>query len=157
MKKLSILIAFILILPCTSLAESNSQDMEIFTLEHILVESIYEVIDELKGDEGKVIAEPNTNSLIVVDNLENIERISQVIERLDLKPKQVEVEVLVTEITAGFLHEAGISMDDVVIPSQRYEAILNLMNRHSDVNVRTKMKVTTLSNRPARIQATKAG
>jgi len=116
--------------------------------------TLVSVIETLKSDEGKVVYDRNTNSLIVIDFPHNLDRIDEVIADLDQDIKQVRIEVLITEASESFLSDQGLKSAYVVIPSGEFSALVNLIEKRKDANIRSRSSVLTLSNRPARIQVT---
>ncbi len=136
--------------PCTA----DAEELKIFTLNYANAESLREIVEDLKGDGGKVTIDTNTNSLIVIDTPKNLERISKVVGRLDERPQQVEIEVVITDVTDRFLRESGIRSSRVIIPSGEFVSVLSLINAGSEVSIHSRATIRTLSNKPARVGAT---
>jgi len=157
-KKMAKRIMFFSLLICAVTSATflwaDELELKIFEIQRGDAQSMYEIVKDLKSTEGRMSVDSNTNSLIVVDSPKNIARIGEVIERLDMKPKQVKIDVVITEVTDLFLEEAGIGSSQVVIPSGRYAVLLNLLKSKKESRIRTEMTVRTLSNKPAVIQAT---
>lgn len=63
----------------------------------------------LTKDRGQVVGDARTSSLVITDTQENIKRIEQVIQSLDIAPPQVLIEGKIVEATEGFSHEFGIN------------------------------------------------
>lgn len=155
MKSLTIFVSIFFFSAMVALCQTCNPQLKIFKVEHGNLESLYEMANSLKSQEGKVSFDPNSNSLIVFDCSENIERIAGVIKALDIREKQVEIKVLVVETTGELLRDLGISAAQVIIPGAKFGAIAQLLKTSKDTNVRSEMMVRTLSNRPAIIQVTK--
>ncbi len=151
-------IALLAILACflngTSPCIADAEELKIFTLNYANAESLREIVEDLKGDGGKVTIDTNTNSLIVIDTPKNLERISKVVDRLDERPQQVEIEVVITDVTDSFLKESGIRSSRVVIPSSEFVSVLSLINEGSETSIHSRTTIRTLSNKPAKIKAT---
>jgi type II secretory pathway component GspD/PulD (secretin) len=153
MKKLAIFI-FFLILSSTAFGQSADLEVKIFKLKSPNAKTIYHVVESLKGEDGKMSFDPNTNSLIVVDTPVNLERIGKTIKELDVNVKQLEVEVTIAEVSEGFLKDAGIRTAQIIIPSAEMNIVLNLLNSQKDSRIRSKSMIRTMSNQPARINIT---
>jgi type II secretory pathway component GspD/PulD (secretin) len=135
--------------------QQDNLEMKIFKINHASIETIAELANNLKSNEGRVTFDANTNSLIVLDNPAALMRIEKVIQELDARPKQVEVSVIVADATASFWRKIGIEAGSVVIPDVNFEAVLNLIEQDKNVNKRSKMTVRTLSGEPAQLQVSK--
>jgi type II secretory pathway component GspD/PulD (secretin) len=155
MSKIIILIITSLFLMTDAFCQSCQPELKVFKIKHGNVETIYEVADNLKSSDGKVSFDKNSNSLIVFDCPENINRIGQVIEGVDVKERQVEIKVMVVEATSGVLEKIGITSGQVIIPEGQFRAIASLLEASKEAKVRSSMMVRTLSNRPAILQVTK--
>ena len=154
MKRILFLAVFIYTVLAAALLRADELELKIFEIQRGDAHPMYEIVKDLKSAEGRMSVDSNTNSLIVVDYPKNIKRIQEIIERLDVKSKQVKIDVVITEVTDLFLEEAGISSSQVVIPSDEYAVVLNLLKSGKNSHVRTEMTIRTLSNKPAVIQAT---
>jgi type II secretory pathway component GspD/PulD (secretin) len=154
MKKTAILICLLLFLKTAAFCQGCEPQLKIFKIEHGSIESLYEVANSLKSESGKVSFDRNSNSLIVFDCPQNIERIAQVIKGIDIQEKQVEIKVLVIEATEKFMEDIGISYGQVIIPQGKFKAIADLIQESKEANTRTSMMVRTLSNSPAVLQVT---
>lgn len=134
----------------------NAQDidMKIFKLKYARAEVLYSVIDGLKSNEGRVSFDRNTNSLIVSDSPQDLLRIEKIINELDVSQKQVEIEATIVEVTDAIMKNAGIQMSEIIIPYDKFMAMLNLLDSSQDSHITSKAKIRTLSNQAARIQVT---
>jgi len=154
MKRIIVGIGIFFFFHAVAFCQNCQPQVKVFKIAQASAESLYEVANSLKSEEGKVSFDRNSNSLIVFDCPENIERIAGVIGTLDIGEKQVEIKVVVIEATEKFLEEAGITAGQVIIAQGEFEAIANLIKESKDANTRTSMTVRTLSNRPAVLQVT---
>jgi len=154
MNRTAILTIFFLFLFAIAFCQNTGLELRIFKIKYSSSESLYETLNSLKSEEGRVSFDNNTNSIIVVDYPQNMERISSVIDMLDIRQKQVEIKVMVIESTSESLEQLGISSARAVIPSEAFSAIVNLVKTNKNTEIRTQMSVLTLSNQPARFQDT---
>ena len=154
MKPIIIVITVFLLLPCTIFAQSEEMEIKIFTIKYGDADSMYSVVNHLKSSEGKMTVDLNTNSLIVIDYPANLKQIARVISKLDAQPDQIEIKVVITDVTDTFLNEIGMSSSQIIIPSGEFSTILSLIKSSKDSNIRSEMSVRTLNNQPANIQAT---
>ncbi len=71
---------------------------------HAKVETIKTVLTDgnLISDIGRIILDRRSNTLMVVDRRENMEKIKSMIQKLDVRPKQVSIGVKILDVT---LHE----------------------------------------------------
>jgi len=73
-------------------------EMRIFKLEYAEIEKIQQVLDALPNIRLIKIHEPS-KTIIVEDNLKNIEKVEKLIRYWDAKPKQVLIEAKILEVT----------------------------------------------------------
>ena len=155
MKRAVIFVAALLVWGGAAYCQSGNLEIRIFKIKHGNVESMQDLANTLKSPEGKVSADRNTNSLIVLDYPENLARIAKVIEQLDMPLKQVEIKVLVTELSDSIMRDIGLSAAQVIIPSGKFSVVSNLINSSKEVNIRSQMSLKTLSSYPASLQVSK--
>jgi general secretion pathway protein D len=85
----------------------------------------------------QVHPEPSTNALIIVASPQDFEVISKIVDRLDIVREQVEVEMLILEVTEEALRQIGVdwaTMDQAVSNSVRGFGLTNLGPRASYQN-----------------------
>lgn len=70
---------------------------------------IDQVVKELLTEEGKVVVDERTNSLVVTDRPENFPRIESVLKTLDIQTAQILIEAELLETTLSKLKDVGIS------------------------------------------------
>jgi type II secretory pathway component GspD/PulD (secretin) len=155
MKSLVVFISVFFFLAMAAFGQTCNPEVKIFKIAHGRAESLLEVVSSLMSKEGKASFDHNTNSLIVLDCPQNLERIAGVIKDLDVREKQVEIKVLVAETSAGVLQDIGLTAGRVIIPQGRFFAIVDLLKTSKDTNIRSEMTVRTLSDRAAQLQVTK--
>ncbi|MGB2630501.1 MAG: secretin N-terminal domain-containing protein [Candidatus Omnitrophota bacterium] len=132
--------------------QTEEMEVKVFRLDHREARSMLPAVEHLKSGEGKVTVDQNSNSLIVVDLPENLERIAEVISMLDVAQKEVRINVTVAEVTDAFLGKIGMVSGQAIIPEDRLSEIQYLVNTSEDTNVITEMSLRTLSGQTAKLQ-----
>ena len=155
MKKIIILLCVSFLLYELAYSQTGNIEAKIFKIRHGNLETMQDLANNLKSPEGKVSVDHNTDSLIVVDHPEVLMRISSVIDQLDVPQKQVEIKVLVTELTEKIMKDIGLSALQVIIPSGQSSGILDLLHSSQESTIRSEMTLRTLSNQPASLQVSK--
>jgi type IV pilus assembly protein PilQ len=152
MKKLLAFILIFSILTASAFSAKEDQEVRVFEIQHGSARSMFAVFEHLKSPEGKVTLHDAANKLIVVDYPKNIKQMEEIIRKLDVPQKQLEVTVIVAEVSGRFLAEAGISSGQVIIPEQRFREVRYLLTSSEESSVRSDMSIRTLSGQPATIQ-----
>jgi general secretion pathway protein D len=153
MRKIFTFIIILVLLAGTAYCQPEDMEVEIFKVRNRDAKSLLPAVEHLKSDEGKVTVDNNTDSLIVVDYPQNLRRIAEVLNTLDVPPKQVEIEVIVAEVTDAFLGKAGLSFGQAVMTPEKFDRLKYLLQKREDSSVRSQMSVRTMSGQPAMIQA----
>ena len=65
---------------------------------------------QLTVERGMITADERTNTLIITDIPESVQRISALVDTLDVPEKQVEIEARIIEVTTNFSRELGARM-----------------------------------------------
>ena len=112
------------------------------------------VISHVLSEQGKVVYDANTHSMLVIDMPENLRKVTALIKEVDAVLPMVSVEVVVAEASQRFLKEHGLSGGRIVLPQGKFEALLSISERQKDMYIRSKSMITTQSNSPGRIQVT---
>ena len=81
---------------------------KIFRLNFQKADEIAPTVTALLSDRGKLQADPGSNSLLVIDIPDRIEKIGEVLEQLDNETRQVEISVKLTFVNKRSLREMGI-------------------------------------------------
>jgi type II secretory pathway component GspD/PulD (secretin) len=136
----------------SAFSQPEDLEMRVFELKHRDAASMQPVIEHLKSSEGKISIDYYSDSLIVVDYPGNLEKMAEVISLLDVPQKQVEIKVLIAEVTSTFLGRTGIVLGGDVISADEFGEISYLLNADKDINIRSEMAIKTLSGKPARFQ-----
>jgi len=150
MKKSILLAIFMVTVAITSLAQDDLK-AEVFYLQHTSPEDIYKAVNPLKSPEGKVTLISSTHQIVVYDHPENIKRISRVIAQLDLRREQVEVYVIVEEVSQEVLGKIGLTHGQAVIDPEKFTHIQYLLEKENASETRTELMVRTISGEPANI------
>ncbi len=82
-----------------------------FKLKHADSEQLYKMLNEQKGfssESGFVSFDNRTNTLIVFDTPESLQRISSLIKHIDRPAKLVEIEARIVMVNEGALDEMGV-------------------------------------------------
>ncbi|MFH1868748.1 MAG: secretin N-terminal domain-containing protein, partial [Candidatus Omnitrophota bacterium] len=135
-------------------AIAEEYEVKTFQVKSADPETLISVAETVKGEGGKVVYDKRTNSLVVVDTPDNLKAISDIIEKVDIQQRQLQINTVIAEVTEGFLSDAGIKNASVGIPPDKFEAVLSMLKRREDSNIRSGSMVTVLSNQPAQIQLT---
>jgi type II secretory pathway component GspD/PulD (secretin) len=151
MKKYIIYLITLLLIPCSGLTGPENLKAEVFNIQYSDAEGIYKAVEQLKSPEGKVALHANTNSIIIYDHPENIAVIGRVIRQLDIRKEQVEVRVLVAEISETILGRLGLTYGQAVLPPGEMRKVEYLIQREKISDIQTEMAMRTLSGEPARI------
>lgn len=118
----------------------------------------------------QIIGEPNTNSIIINAPITLIRTLQSVVSQLDIKPAQILIEALVTEINESDFNSLGIDWGSVqssalsnttfrpgfaIINSQtafsRFQAQIYALARVRKANILSTPSVVVLDNRQAKI------
>lgn len=126
-----------------------------FKLRHSNAQSLYNIANDLKSPEGRVSLDANSNTLIVLDYPNKLQQIASVIDSLDVSEKNVEIKVVVTDISSQTLNNLGLSSGQVIIPSGQYSLLINNIKSDNKSKIRSEMTLKTLSNHPARLAVSK--
>ncbi|MDQ6970885.1 MAG: type II secretion system secretin GspD [Mariprofundus sp.] len=105
--------------------ESDSGRLQVRYLKHANAEDVAKVINELVGGQSatsakpgqgkplfsgdvKIVADPTTNALLITAEHSDLKSISHIIDRLDIRRRQVLVEALIVEIRGNAIERFGI-------------------------------------------------
>lgn len=82
--------------------------VRMFPISYAQVGDLEKRVQSFLSDRGKVVGDIRTNSLVVTDIAENMERIGKLVQSLDIQPPQVLIEGKVVEATEEFQRAIGI-------------------------------------------------
>jgi type IV pilus assembly protein PilQ len=97
----------------------------VFLINYATLVDIERIVKEYVTERGKIQFDERTNSLIVKDTVESVERIKKIIETLDTQTPQILIEAKIVEANESFAKRMGLERgltfgyDPVVDTSQR--------------------------------------
>lgn len=142
----------ILLVLLASLAETQDDlKAKVFEIQYESASDIYKAVVPLKSPEGKVTLISKTHQIIVYDHPENIKLIGEVIAQLDLRKEQVEVHVIVEEVSQEILKRIGLTNGQAVLDPEKFSQIKYLIEKETSSKTRTELMVRTISGEPADI------
>lgn len=84
-------------------------NVRMFPISYAKVEDLEKKIKDFLGDRGKVVGDSRTNSLVVTDIQENLDRAAKLIASLDTQPPQVLIESKIVEALERFTRNIGVN------------------------------------------------
>lgn len=90
--------------------------VRMFPVSYAKVEDLEKRLKDFLGERGKVIGDTRTNSLVVTDIDENLERIAKLIASLDTQPPQVLIEGKIVEAKETFTRRVGVNWQTSGMP-----------------------------------------
>lgn len=144
-------------------------------------EEIADALQNVVSKRGQVDVDLGSNTLIVNDIEQNIEKIEEIVQRLDIKPMQVEINAKLVEIDVEAKRELGIKWDmlnlhktninaigsasvDQSLPLSsgilkigtiqswgELNSIIQVLEENSKANIISNPRITTMDNREASI------
>ena len=105
--------------------ESDSDRLQVRYLKHANAEDVAKVINELVGGQSaatakpgqtkplfsgdvKLVADASTNALLITADPSDIKAVSRIIDRLDIRRRQVLVEALIVEVSGNAIERFGV-------------------------------------------------
>ena len=85
--------------------------MRMFRIRYAPAARIQDIVKDFLSGGGKASVDPKTNALIVVDSAEVLNRVSRLVERLDRKPRQVNVEAAIVSTKLDDVTKLGVSFE----------------------------------------------
>lgn len=83
--------------------------VKVFPVNYAKVDDLSTKIKDFLTERGKVAGDARTNSIVVTDIQQNLERLSQLVHSLDSQPPQVLIEGRIIEATDQFQRQVGIN------------------------------------------------
>lgn len=83
-------------------------DTKIIRVNNSTAESIVDAVQSLLSERGKATADPRTNSIILQEIPENMERVMEYVTNLDQPPRQIRISAQLLEVSSRELTEMGI-------------------------------------------------
>lgn len=82
--------------------------VRMFPISYAKVEDLEKRLKDFLGERGKAVGDARTNSLVVTDLPENMDRIAKLVSSLDTQPSQVLIEGKIVEATESFNRRVGV-------------------------------------------------
>ncbi|MFC1548697.1 type II secretion system protein GspD [Candidatus Omnitrophota bacterium] len=136
----------------TVFSQTNDLKTKVFVIKHGEAREMLSVFEHLKSEDGKVTVHDSTNTVIIVDHPENLRMMEDIIVQLDVQKKQVMITVIIAEVTGSFLNRVGLTLQQGIIPPEKFSEIQYLLNESEGSEIRSEMGVRTISGEPARLQ-----
>lgn len=83
--------------------------VRMFPVSYAKVDELDKKIKDFLTERGKVVGDVRTNSIVVTDTQENVDRISKLIASLDTQPPQVSIEGKIVEANETFTRNIGVN------------------------------------------------
>ncbi|MFC1782154.1 secretin N-terminal domain-containing protein [Planctomycetota bacterium] len=155
-------------------------DKRVYLLNFANAREIEPIIQQLVSATGKVGADNRLNSIIVSDNVANLELIGQTIQKLDVLAKQVMIDVLIVNVkltdelklgvdwtqlgTSEFFFNQALSATWGTNPSGalnvsttpgnwNIEGLMDFVEKHDNVSILANPKILVLNNNEATIDS----
>jgi hypothetical protein len=138
---------------------ADALDSEIIQVRYRTVQELVPIVSPLLGPAGRISADPRTNSLIVIDTAEAIDRIARLVQQLDQPPVALRIDVRfgrrqsANEQTASA--EGSLSGDGWQVSSGDGEEDglhVRLQDRSRRQDQTARVSVSTVSGSPAYIR-----
>lgn len=97
--------------PSVELEEVPVLFLETITLRFLNAKNLEGVIKSMSSRYGSLSADQNTNSLIVCDSRDYLDRIMAEVKKIDKRPQQIMVEVVILDVQLNDDTEIGINWD----------------------------------------------
>ncbi|MFP5518666.1 MAG: type IV pilus secretin PilQ [Bdellovibrionia bacterium] len=82
--------------------------VRMYPVSYANVADLEKKLKEFMSDRGKVVADPRTNAVVVTETEENLARVDNLIQSLDVKPPQVLIEGKIVEAKETFSRAVGV-------------------------------------------------
>jgi type II secretory pathway component GspD/PulD (secretin) len=88
--------------------DASSLFVETVTLKFLDAQNLKSVIEKMSSENGSISIDEKSNSLIVCDTKENLEKILTQIRKADKTPEQIMIEVVILDVQLGDDTEIGV-------------------------------------------------
>ncbi|WP_255490044.1 type IV pilus secretin PilQ [Bdellovibrio sp. KM01] len=94
-----------------ALARKNTEPLKVrmFNISYAKVDELEKKLKDFLGERGRVVGDLRTNSVVVTDIAENLDRAAKLIASLDTQPPQVLIEGKIVEASERFLRSVGVN------------------------------------------------
>ncbi len=83
--------------------------VKVFPVSYSKVDDLEKKVKEFLSERGKVIGDVRTNSLVVTDVQDHLDRVSRLLQSLDRAPSQVFIEAKIVEAKEAFIRNIGVN------------------------------------------------
>ena len=97
-------------------------------LKFLSAKSMSPAVTQLLSEYGSVSTDDETNTLVICDSRENIDRIIEEIRKADRTPKQIQVEVVILDVTLSDDNEIGVNWADLNVQAGYTQSLSTLTN-----------------------------
>lgn len=99
-------------------ARKNLEPLKVrmFPVSYAKVDELEKKIKDFLGERGKAVGDARTNSLVVTDIEDNLQRIAKLISSLDTQPQQVLIEGKIVEAQEDFERDIGVRWSSAGLP-----------------------------------------
>jgi len=154
-----------------------------FSPQYIQVEKLKSLITDggLLSENGKIIVDSRSNRMLVIDTVTNLNKIEELVKQVDVKPRQVNIEAKILDVslsdtetlgiqwtwvkprgeattddklTSGFTTAAGGFFKYGTLNAEEIAAVLEMLMTREHANILSKPTITTLNNEEAKINVT---
>ncbi len=95
--------------------DAADMQVKVFKLEYVDPNEAYQLVGEFTSPAGKAIMSTTESTLLVQDTAPYIDRISSLLDKIDVPPKQVLIEARLLEITYSDDLTVGVQLDGIKI------------------------------------------
>jgi len=121
--------------------------VETVTLKFLDPKGLKPIIEGLSSQHGSIAIDSKSNSLIIIDTKENLDRILREIRKADKTPPQIMIEVVIVDVQLNDDTEIGINWD--ILSDSRYDASYRQNLGFSSRLTSTAETSTTIGNATA--------
>lgn len=90
--------------------------VRVYPVSYAQVAEMEKKVASFLSERGKVVSDVRTNSLVVTDIADNLERVAQLVRSLDMQPPQVLIEGRIVEAKETFMRAVGLNWGVVAQP-----------------------------------------
>lgn len=120
--------------------------VRMFPVSYAKVEDLDKKIKDFLGEKGKVVGDPRTNSIVVTDTQENVDRVAKLILSLDTQPPQVSIEGKIVEASESFTRNIGVSWGASGAPIQLSSSVRGPVNMTPSLSVNSAARTVGALN-----------
>ncbi|RYZ63334.1 MAG: type IV pilus secretin PilQ, partial [Proteobacteria bacterium] len=94
-----------------ALAKRNIEPLKVraFTISYAKIEELDKKVKDFLTERGKVVGDTRTNTIVVTDIADSLNRVAKLLEGLDAAPPQVLIEGKIVEASDSFVRSVGVN------------------------------------------------